>query len=214
MGPGAGAGVILVSPEGGKFQYVVRLHFPASNNIAEYEALISGLLIAIDIGATHLYVYGDSKLVIDQVMKNANCESPLMDAYCQEVRKLEGRFRGLELHHIPRKQNPDADALVKMAAERKPAPSSIFVNDMNAPSAREKQPVADKTKIGETEHAEEIEYAPSDPSPDQIPGGPTCLATGQSDLSQANNIDWRADLLAYLPHEVLPEESNAARRVA
>ena len=53
-----------------------------SNNIAEYEALISGLRIAIDIGATRLYVYGDSKLVIDQVMKNYNCESPLMDAYC------------------------------------------------------------------------------------------------------------------------------------
>ena len=86
MGPGVGAGVILVSPEGGKFQYAVRLHFPASNNISEYEALISGLRIAIEIGATRLYVYGDSKLVIDQVMKNSNCESPLMDAYCQEVR--------------------------------------------------------------------------------------------------------------------------------
>jgi len=101
MGPGAGAGVVLFSPEEGKFQYAVRLHFPASNNVAEYEALISGLRIAIDIGATRLYVYGDSKLVIDQVMKNSNCESPLMDAYCQEVRKLEGRFWGLELQHIP-----------------------------------------------------------------------------------------------------------------
>jgi len=60
-----------------------------------------------------------------------------MDECCQEIRKLEGRFRGLEFHHIPRKQNPDADALAKMAAERKPAPNSIFVNDQNAPSARE-----------------------------------------------------------------------------
>ena len=103
---------------------MVRLHFPASNNIAEYEALINGLRIAIDIGATRLYVYGDSKLIIDQVMKNSNSESPLMDAYCQEVHKLEGRFRGLELHHIPRKQNPDADALEKMAAEHLTVASS------------------------------------------------------------------------------------------
>ena len=139
MAPGTGAGVVLVSPEGGKFQYAVRLHFPASNNVAEYEALISGLRIAIDIGATRLYVYDDSKLIIDQVMKNSNCESPLMDAYCQEVRKLEGRFRGLELHHIPQKQNPDVDALAKMAAERKPAPSGVFINDLNAPSVRERQ---------------------------------------------------------------------------
>jgi ribonuclease HI len=125
MGPGAGAGVILVSPEGGKFQ-----HFHASNNVAEYEALISGLRIAINIGASRLYVYDDYKLVIDQVMKNSNCESPLMDAYYQEVRKLEGRFWGLELYHIPQKQNPDADALAKMAAERKLAPNGIFVNNL------------------------------------------------------------------------------------
>ena len=177
MGPGAGAGVVLVSPEGGKFQDAVRLHFPASNNVAEYEALISGLRIAIDIRATRLYVYGDSKLVIDQVMKNSNCESPLMDAYCQEVRKLEGRFRGLELHHIPWKQNPDTDALAKIAAERKPAPSSVFINDLNMTSARERQPTADKAKIEETEHAQKIEHAPSDPAPDQTPGGPTCLTT-------------------------------------
>ena len=125
----------MVSPEGGKFQYAVRLHFPASNNVAKYEALISGLHIAIDIGATRLYVYADSKLVVDQVMKNSYCESPLMDIYYQEVRKLEGRFRGLELHHIPRKQNPDADALAKMAAERKPAPSGVFANDLRAQTA-------------------------------------------------------------------------------
>jgi len=214
MGPGAGAGVVLFSPEGGKFQYTVRLHFPTSNNIAEYEALISGLRIAIDIGATPLYVYGDSKRVIDQVMKNYNCESTLMDTYCQEVRKLEGRFRGLELHHIPRKQNPDADTLAKMAAERKPAPSGVFVNDLNAPSAHERQPAADKAKTEEVEHAQKTEHGPSEPAPDQTPGDPTCLATEQSDPSQTDNTDWRANLLVYLLHEVLPEDRNTAHRVA
>ncbi|XP_039811637.1 uncharacterized protein K02A2.6-like [Panicum virgatum] len=127
MGPGVGPGSSW-SPQKGVS--------------SKYEALISGLRIAIDIEATRLYVYGDSKLVIDQVMKNSNCESPLMDAYYQEVRKLEGRFRGLELHHIPRKQNPDADTLAKMAAERKPAPSGVFINDLNASSARIYWPTA------------------------------------------------------------------------
>ena len=133
MVPGAGAGVVVISLVGGKFRYAVRLYFPASNNVAEYEALINGLRIAIDIGATRLYVYGDSNLVVVQVMKDSNCESPLMDAYCQEVRKLEGKCRGLELHHIPRKESPDADALAKMAAERKTVPSGVFVNDLNTP---------------------------------------------------------------------------------
>ena len=112
-----------------------------------------------------MYVYGDSKLVINQVLKNSNCESPLMDECCQEIRKLEGRFRGLELHHIPRKHNPDADALAKMAAERKPAPSGVFINDLNVPSACERQPATDKAKIEETENAQKTEHAPSDPAP-------------------------------------------------
>jgi ribonuclease HI len=87
-----------------------------SNNIVEYEALINSLRIAIDIGATRLYIYGGSKLVVDQVMKDSNCKSPLKDAYCQEDRKLEGKFWGLELHHIPRKENSGVDALAKMAS--------------------------------------------------------------------------------------------------
>ena len=120
----------------------------------------------------------------------------------------------MELHHIPRKQTPDADALAKMAAECKPALNDVFVNDLNVPTAQEKQLAANKTKTGEIEHADRTEHAPSSPTPDQVPGGPTCLATGQSDQSQADNTDWRANLLAYFLHEVLPEERNAARRVA
>ena len=59
MGRSAGAGVVLISPEGGKYRYAVRLHFPASNHIAGYEALVNGLCKAVDLRATHLYVYGD-----------------------------------------------------------------------------------------------------------------------------------------------------------
>ena len=48
----------------------------------EYEALINGLCIVVELGATQLYVRDDSKLVIDQVMKESSCKSPLMAAYC------------------------------------------------------------------------------------------------------------------------------------
>ena len=58
----------------------------------EYEALINGLRITIELGATWLYVRGYSELVIDQVMKESSCKSPLMATYCQEVCKLEGKF--------------------------------------------------------------------------------------------------------------------------
>ena len=65
MAPGSGAGVVLISPDGSWLRYVIHLHFSASNNAMEYEALINGLRIAIRLGTTRLYVRGDSELVID-----------------------------------------------------------------------------------------------------------------------------------------------------
>ena len=56
--------------------------FFASNNATEYEALINGLRIAIELGAMRLYICGDSELVVDQVMKESSYKSPLMAAYC------------------------------------------------------------------------------------------------------------------------------------
>jgi hypothetical protein len=65
METGAGAGLLFVSPLGEHMRYAVRLHFPASNNMAEYEALLCGLRIAIETGIKRLGVRGDSQLVID-----------------------------------------------------------------------------------------------------------------------------------------------------
>ena len=89
---GSRAGVVLISPDGSRLRYAIHLHFSASNNAAEYKALINGLRIAIELGATRLYVHGDSGLVIDQVMKESSYKSSLMAAYYQEVRKLEDKF--------------------------------------------------------------------------------------------------------------------------
>ena len=64
MKRGAGMGLVFVSSLGICMKYVVCLHFPASNNVAEYEALISSLCIAIELGIRWLDVRGDSQLVI------------------------------------------------------------------------------------------------------------------------------------------------------
>ena len=61
---GAGAGVHFISPSGDKLSYVLRIHFRASNNAAEYEAAIHGLRITIVLSIKRLMVYGDSALVI------------------------------------------------------------------------------------------------------------------------------------------------------
>ena len=82
MAPGLGTGVVLISPDESRLRYAICLHFSTSNNTAEYEALVNGLRIAIELGAMWLYVRGDSELVVDQVMKKSSCKSPLMIAYC------------------------------------------------------------------------------------------------------------------------------------
>jgi ribonuclease HI len=65
MKMGAGVGLLFISPLGEHMRYAVRLHFPASNNMAEYEALLCGLRIAVETGIKRLDVRGDSQLVID-----------------------------------------------------------------------------------------------------------------------------------------------------
>jgi ribonuclease HI len=57
--------------------------------MAEYEALLCGLRIAVEMGIKRLDIRGDSRLVIDQVMKNANCHDDKMEAYCNAVWALE-----------------------------------------------------------------------------------------------------------------------------
>jgi ribonuclease HI len=98
---GAGAGVLLISPQGEQLKYVLQIHYKSSNNRAEYEALIHGLRIAVSLGIKWLLAFSDSKVVIEQVNKEWDCVKDTMDAYCVEIRKLEGHFEGIEFQHVP-----------------------------------------------------------------------------------------------------------------
>ena len=69
-------------------------------------------------------------------MKESNYHNIKMAAYCQEVRRLEDKFDGLELNHILRRLNEAADALAKAASSREPAPAGVFANDQHKPSVR------------------------------------------------------------------------------
>jgi ribonuclease HI len=115
---------------------VLRLHFPASNNVAEYEALVNGLRIAIELGVRRLDARGDSQLVIDQVMKNSHFHDPKMEAYFDEVRCLEDKFYGLELNHIARRYNETVYELAKIASGRTTVPPDVFSRDLHQPSIK------------------------------------------------------------------------------
>jgi ribonuclease HI len=127
----AGAGLLFISPLGEHMRYVVRLHFPASNNMAEYEALLCGLRISIETGIKRLNVRGDSQLVVDQAMKNASCHDDKMEANYKAVRALEDKFYGTELNHVPRRYNKEADELAKIVPGRITVPPNVFAQDIS-----------------------------------------------------------------------------------
>jgi hypothetical protein len=70
-------------------------------------------------------------------MKDKNYVDPRMAAYCQAVRDLEGKFHGLELHHVLHNYNKAADVLVKAKSSHSPVPHGVFASDQHQPSVRE-----------------------------------------------------------------------------
>jgi ribonuclease HI len=200
MKTGAGAGLLFISPLGKHLRYVLRLHFPASNNVAEYEALVNGLRIAIELGVWRLDARGDSQLVINQVMKNSHCRDRKMEAYCDEVRRLEDKFYGLELNHVARRYNETADELAKIASGRTTVPPDIFSRDIHQPSV----------KTDDTPEPEEASAQPEAPSDAE---GEALRVEGERN-GVTPNRNWQTPYLQYLHRGELPLDKAEARRLA
>jgi ribonuclease HI len=193
MKTGAGAGLLFISPLGKHVRYVLRLHFPASNNVAEYEALVNGLCIAVELGVRRLDARGDSQLVIDQVMKNSHCRDRKMEAYCDEVRRLEDKFYGLELNHVARRYNETAYELAKIASGRTTVPPNVFSRDIHSPSV----------KIDDTPEPEETSAAE----------GEALRVEGEQN-GVTPNLNWQTPYLEYRLQGELPLDKAEARRLA
>jgi ribonuclease HI len=159
----ARSGLVFVSLLGVRMRYMIQIYFLASNNIAEYEALVNGLHIATELGIRWLDVRGDSQLIVDQVMKESSYHDPKMAAYCQAVYRLEDKFDGLELYHIARQSNETADKLAKLASSRAPAPAGIFASDLCNPSVTHQGSAQDDNESLEPASRVVPTLAPADP---------------------------------------------------
>ncbi|KAK1625910.1 hypothetical protein QYE76_000225 [Lolium multiflorum] len=133
---GLGAGVVLTSPKGDHLRYVLQVHFRASNNVAEYEALIHGLKVAKEIGALRIICYGDSDLVVQQCSGDWDAKDANMASYRFHVQKIAGFFEGCEFHHVPRAENEAADALSKLGSSRQEIPPGIALAHLRVPSIK------------------------------------------------------------------------------
>src|SRR5664279_2272576 len=135
MKEGSGAGVVPRSPKRDTMSYVLQIHFNATNNVAEYEALLHGLHIAKDIGVSRILCYGDSALVQHQLNQTWDAKSPIMAEYRRTVDEFTICFQGFEVKHINRHDNWAADALAWMGSERvRTLPPGVFVQHLFKPS--------------------------------------------------------------------------------
>src|SRR3954469_12629172 len=131
---GLGAGIVLTSPKKDQLKYVLQIHFAASNNVAEYEALVHGLKVAKEIGIRQILCYEDSYLVVQQVSGNWDALDANMALYRFHVQKINGYFVGCEFHHVPVAENDAADILSKLGSSRQAIPSSIALEHLRKPS--------------------------------------------------------------------------------
>jgi ribonuclease HI len=103
------------------------MSFPqASNNEAEYEALIHGMKMAKACRATRLKIFGDSNLVVQQVMNKCDAIIDNMTAYRNLYYYLEGTFDGCEVSHVSRTSNEEADNLANIGSQCLPVPQGVF----------------------------------------------------------------------------------------
>ena len=102
---GSGAGVILTSPEGIDIEYVLRFGFQASNNEAEYEAVIAGLNLSHSMEVDQLEVCSDSQLVVRQIEDTYEAKGEKMILYLKKVQELLKKFMMVQVRHIPRVEN-------------------------------------------------------------------------------------------------------------
>jgi ribonuclease HI len=133
---GGGARVLFISSRGEQLKYVFQILFKVSNNEAEYEALLHGLRLAVSLGIKRLLIYGDSLLVVQQVNKEWDINKDIMDAYVMEIRKLENKFSGLEIHHVIRDNNVGTDVLSKLCSDRANVPLGVFIHELHHPSIK------------------------------------------------------------------------------
>ncbi|GKV42163.1 hypothetical protein SLEP1_g49600 [Rubroshorea leprosula] len=131
---GSGAGALLIGPDGYRSEHALKFNFDATNNMAEYEALLLGLQLALELKLSAIQVYSDSQLVVNQI--NSICEvvDPVMVKYVALVAKLKCKFQKFCLSKIPQTKNEQADSLSKFASDSSSHSRSVFVEVLNEPS--------------------------------------------------------------------------------
>jgi len=115
----SGAGILIKETNGSIHRIKIYLGI-LTNNQAEYEALINALKAAKRLKKTHLKIYSDSLLLVSQINGNWRTRNPNILALSKKARGLIKGFKHVEVHHIPRELNREADRLANAAIDEYP----------------------------------------------------------------------------------------------
>ena len=113
----AGFGVFVTDESGRDVETVSGGIGVATNNVAEYRAALAGLEAAAELGATHVLLRSDSRLLVEQLSGRFRVKNPTLIRLHGEVRKLMSQFAEVRFEHIPREQNREADRLANRGVD-------------------------------------------------------------------------------------------------
>jgi hypothetical protein len=138
-------------------------------------------------------------------MKNSHCRDPKMEAYCDEVRRLEDKFYGLELNHIARRYNETADELAKIASGRTTVPPDVLSRDLHQPSVKtDDAPKPEKASAQPEAPSAQPEAPSAQPeafsAQPEAPSGPEgeALRVEEERSGVTPNRNWQTPYLQYL----------------
>lgn len=112
--------MILESSSGIMVEVSLTFRFSTSNNQAEYEACIVGLLLALDFKVKRCKLFSDSLLMVSQIKNQFEAKDPILQRYLARVKEPLNHFEEIEVKHVPRAENARADILSKLASTKAP----------------------------------------------------------------------------------------------
>jgi translation initiation factor 2 beta subunit (eIF-2beta)/eIF-5 len=174
------------------------MSFPqASNNEAEYEALLHGMKMAKACEATRLKIFGDSNLIVQQVMNKCDAISDNMTAYRNLYYYLEGTFDACEVSHVSRASNEEVDNLANIGSQCLPVPQGVFWEEIIERSIK-------SNKASTTEEQGQHQA--------------TGLGAGKASIVEPEEVmmieeTWIQPYLAYMINKTLPEDTVEAKRI-
>jgi ribonuclease HI len=193
-GPGvptvrAGVGLVFVTPKCGIIRHSLALTEPCTNNEAEYEALIAGLELSLELEIKAVRIFGDSQLIINQIIGEYKVLKLELIQYHQKAMELMKKIPYVSIEKVTRAVNGEADALAKLAKELgEPTEPEIHI------IVRNRRPLS-------------LCQTTDDANNEDI--GPRRVEHQESMIIEEND-DWKQPFIEYFRHGTLPKDKRVA----